>query len=209
MLYPLSYGGGSCASRGRWYSSRGAHRPRSHGMAERCRILHLHAGGPRRRDRTFGGAPSAALGHGRREGPPPCRRHRPAGAGRSNSARRSSSTTRTISVGPVVRRSWRGATGSPTPPRRSSAAPWPALPTRRECSSTWRPAASSTWRWRPASRPSVSSSTATTSRSRSWRRRWSSASAGSSSTRSTRSLASAASWSGPQQDATGPGFSYA
>ena len=63
-------------------------------------------------------------------------------AGRASSARRCSSTTRRT-CGPAAARPWRrSATGSPTPPRRSCAWPWPGSSTRRACTSTWPPAAS-------------------------------------------------------------------
>ena len=84
--------------------------------------------------------------------------------------------------------------GVATRPRRSSAWPWPAWRTRRACTSTWRPAASSTWPLaagvprRPARR-----CTATTSPIDELRRRAATpASAASSSTASTSSTASSA-----------------
>ena len=45
----------------------------------------------------------------------------------------------------AARRSRRGVTVWPTPPRPSCAWPWPAWPTRRGCASTSPPGASSTW----------------------------------------------------------------
>ncbi len=108
----------------------------------------------------------------------------------SSSARPCSSTTRPTSGPGVARRSRRGATAWPTPPRPSCAWPWPAWPTRRACASTSPPAASSTWPCPPGSRPTGWCSTGTTSPTRSWPRRWPWAWAGSSSTPSTRSTGS-------------------
>ena len=154
MLYPLSYGGGRCTSRGRSYSHAGrAPSPPVTGRAKRCRILHLHADGPRRRHRAAGAPPPAAHRVGGREGPPPRRWHRPARAGRG--VRHAAVRLRRgrICATPAARPSRPGATASPTPPRPSCAAPWPGWPTRRACTSTSRPAASSTSRSRPASPP--------------------------------------------------------
>ena len=170
MLYPLSYGGGTLQEQGTIVLVVRRCGPlRPHGTGECCRILHLHADRPRRRDRTAGAASPAALGDRSTRRAISTSVASTCSSWRRNSAPRSSSTTRTTCAGPAVRRSPRGATASPTPPRPSCAGPWPAWPTRRACTSTWRPVANSMSRCPPASRRSGSSCTATTSRSTSWR----------------------------------------
>ncbi len=133
--------------------------------------------------------PDTAIGRRRRS--PAHRRVRRARSWPSGSARRCSSTTRRHLRGPLPRGRGRlrrrrrlRVQGLPLPGH------GPPRATRRACTSTWPPAASSTWRWRPASPPSASCCTATTSRSPSCARPAPPASAASWSTASTSSTAS-------------------
>ena len=155
VLYPLSYGGGALREQGTIVLVAQPRRPAGppHGRAKAavsCLSMptdhdvataplerHLL---PRTADRSTRRATSASAAS-------------TSSSWRRNSAHRSSSTTRTTCARPAGRPWPRGATAWPTPPRPSCAGPWPDWPTRRACTSTSRPAASSTSPCPPACPP--------------------------------------------------------
>ena len=193
VLYPLSYGGGRMREQADDRSRRaGGRRPASPGVgvlpypAPPCRSTTTSP--PRRWSAICcRGRPSVD-----ERGPPPRRRRRPARAGRgvrhAAVRLRRGAPART----PAGRRWPPGATAWPTPPRPSCAGPWPGWPTRRGCTSTWRPGASCTWRCPPGSRPERLVLHGNNKSAEELAAALEPASAGSSSTPSTRSPASAA-----------------
>ncbi len=198
VLYPLSYGGGVAAVPTHGQGTIVVVLRRTRSRARRLARQLPYPAHPCRRTTTWRPHPWNVISC--RVQPSWTRRGTFASAGsiswswRRSSAPLSSSTTRTTCARPAGKRSPPGARASPTPRRPSCAGPWPGWPTRRACTSTSRPAASSMWRAPPECPRTASSCTATTSRPRSWSTRSPTGSAASSWTPSTRSPVSAACW---------------